>query len=352
MGTATRSSRWGWGGKRVSAERPGFIIALAIHPFVTVEIAVLRQRIQGLDAEQYAETIADRLPEADIRVAKTPTAEREALQSATIATGLDIDPEALEEADNLELFACVFAGTEHLPMDALADQGVTVTNASGVHAPNIAEHVLGGILMFARDFLTAWRRKERREWRAFETRELQGSTVSVFGLGAIGTAILERLEPFGVHTIGLRYSPEKGGPADEIAGLDEEDRYDALARSDYVVIATPLTEETEGMIDASALQTIPAHGVLLNIARGKIVDTDALVHELQRNALRGAVLDVTDPEPLPPDHELWRMENVFLTPHSAGFTPKYWDRRADILAENVRRARESGDFEDLRNQVR
>jgi len=318
---------------------------------VTVEIAVLRQRIQGLDAEAYAAEIEARLPEADVRVAQTPQEEREALETATIATGLDIDREMLEDAANLELFACVFAGTEHLPMEALAEHGVTVTNASGVHAPNIAEHVLGGILMFARDFPTAWRRKERREWRAFETHELQGSTVTVVGLGAIGNAVLERLEPFGVDTIGLRYSPEKGGPADEIGGLSDTDCYDAFARSDYVVIATPLTEGTEGLIDAEALQTMPADSVLVNIARGKVVETDALVHELQRNALRGAVLDVTDPEPLPADHELWKLDNVFLTPHSAGFTPKYWERRADILAENVDRAEQSGSFQDLENQV-
>lgn len=319
---------------------------------MTEEIAVLRQRIQGLDAEQYAKTIEERLPEATVRVAKTPQDERQALRTATVASGLDVDPEVLADAESLELFACVFAGTEHLPLGALEEHGVAVTNASGVHAPNIAEHVLGGILMFARDFPTAWRRKERREWRAFETSELKGSTVSVLGLGAIGEAVLERLEPFEVDTIGLRHSPEKGGPADEIGGLDDEAVYDALSRSDYVVVATPLTGRTEEMIDAEALQTIPAHGVLVNIARGKIVETDALVHELQRNALRGAVLDVTDPEPLPADHVLWGMDNVFLTPHSAGFTPKYWERRADILAENVRRARETGAFEELTNQIR
>lgn len=324
---------------------------LPIPPGVTVEIAVLRQRIQGLDEADYAAEIRNRLPEAEVRVARTPQAEREALESATVATGLDLDPADLEDARNLELFACVFAGTDHLPTDALSEHGVAVTNASGVHGPNIAEHVLGGILSFARGFPTAWRRKERREWRAYETPELKGSTVTVLGLGAIGTGVIERLEPFGVHTIGLRYSPEKGGPADEIGGLGEADLYDALSRSEYVVIATPLTEATEGLIDGEALQTMPPEAVLINIARGPIVETDALVHELQRNALRGAVLDVTDPEPLPPDHVLWNLDNVLLTPHSAGFTPAYWERRAEILAENVRQAEETGAFENLRNQV-
>jgi phosphoglycerate dehydrogenase-like enzyme len=318
---------------------------------VTVEIAVLRQQLQGLDAESYADVLSERLPDTEIKVARTPTEDETVLTSAQIATGPDIDETALEEASNLELFACIYSGTEHLPLDALADRGIAVTNGSGVHGPNIAEYVLGGILAFARGFPTAWRRKERREWRAFQTRELKGSTVTVVGMGAIGQAVLERLEPFGVHSIGLRNTPDKGGPADEIGGLDERSRYDAFARSDYVVIATPLTDRTAGLIDGDALSTMPSNAVVVNIARGKIIKTDPLVHSLQRNGIRGAVLDVTDPEPLPRDHVLWDMDNVILTPHNAGFTPNYWERRADILVENVEQARDQGDFENLHNQI-
>lgn len=317
---------------------------------MTVDIAVLRQQLQGLDAHSYADVLAARLPEATIEVANTPAAEAELIASSQIVTGPDIDAAHLDSASDLELFACIYSGTEHLPLDALADHGVAVTNGSGVHGPNIAEYVLGGILAFARGFPTAWRQKDGREWRAFETRELQGSTVTVLGMGAIGQAVLERLEPFGVHTIGLRYTPEKGGPADEIGGLDERSRHEAFARSDYVVLATPLTDMTEGLIDTEALTTLPADAVILNVARGRIVETDALVHSLQRNEIRGAVLDVTDPEPLPREHVLWDLDNVLLTPHTAGYTPKYWERRADILVENVGRARERGEFDNLRNQ--
>lgn len=318
---------------------------------MAADIAVLRQKLHGLGADSYVERLRERLPDSSIALATTPAEERDFLTEARVATGAFLDPSLLDDAANLELFACVYAGTEHLPLDELEANGVAVTNASGVHGPNIAEHVIGAMLAFARRFPTAWRRKERREWRSFQTRELQGSTVSIVGLGAIGRAIADRLTPFGVHTIGVRYSPEKGGPTDEVLGLDPEDVHDALSRSEYVVLATPLTAETEGLIDAEALRTMPGDAVLINVGRGPIVETDSLVSALQTSAIRGAALDVTDPEPLPTDHDLWSFDNVFITPHNAGYTPRYWDRRADILARNLATAAETGEFDDLENQV-
>lgn len=318
---------------------------------MTLEIAVLPFKLQRLGPTEYASVLEDRLPDASIRIAGTPEQERTIIETAEIATGTGIDQSTLESASALDLFAGIYSGTEHLPLAELADRGIAVTNGAGVHGPNIAEYVVGGLLAFARGFPRAWGQQQRREYRAFETRELQGSTVTVIGLGAIGTAVLERLEPFGVETIGLRYSPEKGGPAEEIAGFDRPGLHEALSRSEYVVVATPLTDETRGLIDESAFAAMPATAVLVNVARGPIVDTDALLKALQRNGIGGAVLDVTDPEPLPPDHELWRLDNVLLTPHHAGFTPQYFQRRAEVLAKNVDSYRETGSFDDLENQV-
>jgi phosphoglycerate dehydrogenase-like enzyme len=316
------------------------------------DVAVLRGNVHGLPIEQYADALRERLPEKEIALARTPPEERDLLAQAPIATGLRLPASALADAPNLRLFACVFAGTGHLPMDDLASHDVAVTNAAGVHGPNIGEHVLGAILSFVRGFHLAWRRKERREWRSFQAHELEGSTVSVFGLGALGEAIVDRLEPFGVETLGVRYTPEKGGPTDEVHGLeDDEAVYDVLARSDYVVVAAPLTDVTRGLIDEEAFRTMKPSAVLVNVGRGPIVETDALLSALRGNAIRGAALDVTDPEPLPEDHPLWGYDNVLITPHNAGHTPKYWERRADILAENVRRVDETGAYENLRNQV-
>jgi phosphoglycerate dehydrogenase-like enzyme len=174
--------------------------------------------------------------------------------------------------------------------------------------------------------------------------------VTVVGLGAIGQAIVERLAGFGVETLGVRYSPEKGGPTDEVLGFEE--LHDALARTEYLALACPLTEETRGLIDTAAFETVPSEAVLINVARGPVVETDALVAALRSNAIRGAALDVTDPEPLPRDHPLWTFENALITPHSAGHTPQYYDRLADIVATNLERVAESGEYEGLENQVR
>lgn len=312
------------------------------------DIVVLRQKVHGMGAEEYATCLRERLPDHDIVRARTPTEERDLLAKTEVATGFTLEPSAV--SDRLSYFACVFAGTGHLPLEELADQDVTVTNASGVHKVNIGEQVLAYLLTFARNLHEGLRRGATPEWRSYQTRELQGSTVTVVGLGALGEGIVERLEAFDVHTIGIRHSPSRGGPTDEVFGY-EDDVHDAFARSEYLVVAAPLTDITSGLVDAEVFRTLPADAVLINVGRGPIVDTEALIDAIQTNAIRGAALDVTDPEPLPHDHPLWDFENVIVTPHNAGHTPAYWARMADIVAENVRTAAESSSYDGLRNQV-
>ena len=318
----------------------------------TPDVVVLRRDVHGMPVADYVDAIRERLPDREVVHARTPREERERFVEAPVVTGVRPPDGLIEEATDLELFACVYAGVDHLPVAELDRRGVAVTNASGVHGPNAAESVLGHLLTFARGHHTAWRRQERNEYRHYQAGELEGSTVTVVGMGAIGEAILDRLEPFEVDTIGVRYTPEKGGPADEVVGLDADAFHDALARTDYLVLACPLTDETRGLVDAAAFETLSPDAVVVNVARGPVVDTDALVDQIQRNGLRGAALDVTDPEPLPPDHELWTFENVLLTPHVAGQTPAYYERVADVLAENVRRLAEDGEDAELVNRVR
>ncbi|MCU4751512.1 D-2-hydroxyacid dehydrogenase [Halobacteria archaeon AArc-curdl1] len=315
------------------------------------DVVVLREGTEGLPTKPYADLLAERLPEYEVRHAPTPRAERELVERAPVVTGVRMDEALLERAENLELFACSFAGTDHLPMDAFRDRGVIVTNAGGIHAPGIAEQALGNILVFARRLHEGWRRKGNREWRHFQSFELTGSTVTVVGLGSIGTELVARLEGFSVETIGVRYSPEKGGSTDEVIGFDEDAIHDALARTDYLVIACPLTDTTRGLIGADEFATLPPDAVVVNTARGPIIDTDALVSAIQYNEIRGAALDVTDPEPLPVDHPLWGFENVLITPHTGGHTPKHWDRLADIVARNVETLEETGSGDGLENVV-
>jgi phosphoglycerate dehydrogenase-like enzyme len=313
------------------------------------DVVVLRQKVHGMSPESYGAKLRDRLPAHEVAVATTPAEERDLLSRARVATGIRFDPAWLEVAENLDLFACAYAGTGHLDIEALEAAGVAVTNAAGVHGPNISEYVVGALIAHERRFRRARAQQARAHWEAYPVGELDGSTAAVVGLGAIGTSLVDRLDPFGVETIGVRYTPAKGGPTDEVVGFDEV--HSALARADYVILACPLTETTRGLIDADALSSMRADALLVNVARGPVVDTDALVEALRKTDVRGATLDVTDPEPLPADHPLWSFENVQITPHNAGNTPKYYDRLADILAENCRRMAETGGTEGLENQV-
>ncbi len=274
------------------------------------DVVVLRQNIHGIPPDDYVQALEARLPGREVAYAATPETERDLLPGATV---------------------------------------VAVTNASGVHAPNVSEYALGAVLTFARGFLESRRRQKRREWRSHQVHELAGSTVAVVGMGAIGQSVVDRLDAFDVHTVGVRYTPEKGGPTDEVYGYD--DVSEAVGDAASVVLACPLTDATEHLVDAEVFLTMPPASVLVNVARGGVVDTRALVDALRANSVRGAALDVTDPEPLPEDHPLWGFENVLVTPHNAGHTPEYFERLADIVADAVHAADESGEWEDLPNQV-
>ncbi|QAU11619.1 D-2-hydroxyacid dehydrogenase [Halorubrum sp. BOL3-1] len=316
----------------------------------TIDIAVLDHDAHGIPAADYAEILDRRLSDREVRLAATPDEHDRYLREATVVAGKRVDADEVATAENLRLFACNSAGVDHLPLDALAERGVAVTNASGVHGPNVAEHVLGWVLTFARRLDEGRRRQRRREWRRFQSfTELAGSTVTVVGLGAIGETVVERFGGFDVDTVGVRHTVSKGGPTDEVIGYG--DLADALPGTDVLVLVCPLTETTAGLIGEAELDALPTDAIVVNVARGGVIDTPALVDALRSNELHGAALDVTDPEPLPSDHDLWGFENVFLTPHVAGHTPRYWERRADILVENLEWVAETGAYEGLRNQV-
>jgi phosphoglycerate dehydrogenase-like enzyme len=317
------------------------------------DVLVLRRGAHGMSTETYAEELRERLPDHEVVRARTPAEERELVARAPVATGHGLDDGLVERAAELRMFACAAAGYDHLPLDELEERDVVVTNASGVHGPNIAEQVIGSILLFSRNLHEGVRRNERSEWRHYQAHptELGDSTVTVAGLGAIGQAVVERLRPFGPRVLGVRYTPEKGGPTDEVFGFDEASFHEPLAETDYLVLACPLTETTRGLVDGAALDTLSPESVVVNVGRGPIVETDALLDALRDNGIRGAALDVTDPEPLPADHELWGMGNVVVTPHNSGHTSQYYARLAEIVAGNVARV-ETGALDDVENRVR
>jgi phosphoglycerate dehydrogenase-like enzyme len=224
------------------------------------------------------------------------------------------------------------AGIDDWLAEGIVDGTRVWTAAKGVHAGPIAEYVVGAILLFARRFPEVL---ALRRWQRVEPLQLRGTTVGVVGAGSIGEQILRMLQPFGARTVALTRSGRQVPGADESVGLPGLD--DLLRGSDYLVLAAPETEKTRCLLDARRLALMQPGAVVVNVGRGSIVDTDALVDALRSGALRGAALDVTDPEPLPDGHPLWRMENVLISSHTAATAELSAPTFAARVRDNVTR---------------
>lgn len=291
--------------------------------------------VMARGTEPMAAAIRDRIDDVDLRVATDEEAALEHAPDAEVVVAHRLSDELLEAATGLRWVHSLTAGLDHLDLDVLGARGLTLTNNSGIHAQPIGEHVLGALLHFERGFDRAVAQQHRGEWDRFGATELADRTVAVIGVGAIGTRVVELCDAVGADTVGVKRDPSDA--PDALADCVTPDRlHDALDRADCAVLACPLTDETRGLVDAGALDAL-GEGVLVNIARGEVIDEEALVEALDAGELRGAALDVFAEEPLPEDSPLWGFENVLVTPHVAGTTPHYWERAADQFAENYRR---------------
>jgi len=212
--------------------------------------------------------------------------------------------------------------------------GVTVTNAGDAYAPTVAEHAVAMLLALVRRIPEAVRNAEHGTWDQTNARSigtLHGATVTILGFGNIGREIATRLRAFGARVVAVTRGGHADALADETAAGTQLN--DVLARSDVLVVAIPLNATTRRLVDASVLAALPKRAIVVNIARGAIVDHDALRDALSNGALGGAALDVTEPEPLPPSDPLWTMPNVLVTPHVAGYGGEVAPRRVMALLQ-------------------
>jgi D-2-hydroxyacid dehydrogenase (NADP+) len=230
------------------------------------------------------------------------------------------------------------------------ERDFVLTNTSGIHAIPISEQIIGTLLMFARGLHRAVRAQARQQWwraQPAELFELAGKTMLLVGVGAIGARTAMLASVLGMHVEGIRRDPAQGVEA--VAAMYGPDRLrERLAHADAVVLTVPLSRATRGLIGAAELRAMKPTAYLVNIGRGGTVDEPALVRALSEQWIAGAALDVFAEEPLPESSPLWAMENVIITGHYAGSTPKYNQRAIAIFLDNLRRYR-SG--EPLRNVV-
>ena len=275
-------------------------------------------------------------------------AAREAVRGAEVYVGFGVPADLFEAATappegRLRWAHSASAGIGGSLHAAMRASEVVLTNSAGMYAEPMADTVLAMMLHFARGLDLAARAQAERRWDkapfdAADTpvRELAECTLGIVGLGGIGRAVARRGVALGMRVIGTRRM-RSGGPegVEVLSGADALDR--VLPRADFLVLAVPQTEETRALIGARELAMLPAGAVVVNVARGGVVDEEALVAALRSGALRGAGLDVFAREPLPENSPLWTLPNVVVTPHVSGASHLFWRRQTDLITENLRR---------------
>ncbi|MGE0544946.1 MAG: D-2-hydroxyacid dehydrogenase [Dehalococcoidia bacterium] len=243
--------------------------------------------------------------------------------------------EQLPNLTSMRWFHAFVAGLDHPVFREIAERGVTVTNSAGFNAVPIAQYVLAVMLRHAKN-IPAWEAAQReRAWRRVESDELTGRTVALIGTGSIGGEVARLAAAFGMHVIGMRRRAE---PIDGVRQLYPPDAlHHMLAQADYIVVAAPLTPETDGLLDAAAFAVMKPNAYLINVARGPIVVERALLDAIEQQRIAGAALDVFDREPLPPESPFWSMDNVIVTPHNSASSPRTLERGALMFVDNLRR---------------
>jgi len=265
------------------------------------------------------------------------------IADADIFAGWTLKPEQFARAAKLKWIHATAAGVDQLMYDEVRRSPVVITNSSSVLTLPMAEHTLGLVLALARRIPSAVRYQEKRHWAQQEIwdetphpRELSGSTLVVVGYGAIGREVGRRVHALGMKVIGVKRDPTRGGEhADRVVAVENLEQ--VLGEGDFVVLATPVTPATQRLFGQKQFAAMKPSAYFINIARGILVDTDALVAALEGRVIAGAAIDVAEREPLVPESPLWTAPNLLITPHLAAVSEPLWQRHAALLFENLDR---------------
>ncbi len=319
------------------------------------------QPINVVVAIDYADEIIDRLRDVSPRLnieRHFPNVPDRVWGTVEVACTLGLDLPTPDKAPNLKWIQLNSAGMEHVKDAPLVTEGeVAVTSVSGIHATPMAEYTIGMMLAWEFKLPTMIRDQDAVRWRDqqhtfYAPRHLRGQTVGIVGYGSIGREIARLADAMGMRVLAIKRDAKD--PTDSGKVYRDKDTGDpegniperlyppealaTMARDcDYLVLLTPLTDATHHMVNKDIFNAMRDTAVLVNIARGKVVDEDALIDALTKKKIAGAILDVFETEPLPQHNPLWAMDNVIISPHVAGNSDRYHERAAAVFAENLQR---------------
>ena len=288
---------------------------------------------------------------------REPSAESmDAMRGAEVYFGFGVPKPLFLAGEQLRWVHSAAAGVGNALYPEMVASGVLLTNSAGVHAVPIAEYVVAGILHFFRGLDVAAEQQHRSRWdKKFfvsddsPVREVAGARTLIVGAGGIGSQVALRMQALGATCVGVRRHPERGVPPGFARVVGPQQLDSELSQADVLVLAAPLTHESKGFMTAARLRLLRKGAILVNVARGALVDEDALAEALRGGHLRGAVLDVFREEPLASDSPLWALRSALLTPHISPVSPgRFWPRALDLFCDNWHRYDRG---EQLRNLV-
>ncbi len=301
--------------------------------------------------EHYRDRLRAAFPDVDIDLVEHHSKVGPYIADADVLMtfGAHMADDVLADAEKLRWVQALGTGVDGIVDSPSLRDDVIVTNLHGLHGPAVSELVLAFMLVLARDLRRSFANQAQAQWQRFPVALLKGKTVAILGVGTIAEELAPKCAALGMHVVGISSATrdvagfERMWPRDQLA--------EAVAGVDYLVLLTPYTAETRGIVNAEVLAAMMPSSFLINVARGGIVDEPALIGALREGGIAGAALDVFAEEPLPIDHPFWMMENVLITPHTGGFHTGYADDALPIVEENLRRFL-AGDVANLINVVR
>lgn len=286
------------------------------------------------------ERLQRQFPDLDFIFAPTAEELLPALSTADVLFGGHPKAAHIHAGPHLKWFQSYSAGINRFPLEEMKSRSIVLTSASGAHAIQISENILAMMFAFAIAIPDYVRWQQAHEWRSrgydAPKFEIDGSTLLIAGLGGIGAGLALKAKGLGMRVLGVRnrpLPPPQG--VDEI--IPRELLPDGLKRADHVALCLPLTEETTGFLGEQELRAMKPTAYVYNVGRGQSIEREALLTALREGWIAGAGLDVTDPEPLPPDDPLWSFPNVILTQHTSGSSPQLDRRVTNIFVDNLRR---------------
>ncbi|HEX5472794.1 MAG TPA: D-2-hydroxyacid dehydrogenase [Lacipirellulaceae bacterium] len=300
-------------------DRQRIVLCYPVEARHVAQIAAVVPKAEVIDAGQ--EHVAAELPDADIFCGhpKVP-----------------VSWDEVGRRNRLRWIQSSAAGLDHVLVPSVVESDIIVTSASGVLANQVADHTIALLAGLLRSLPTFFRAQQKREFIRRPTRDLHRSRIGIIGLGRNGRRLAEVLSAFRTSIVATDWFPVN--KPDHVAKLLPADAVDnILPVIDILILAAPLTEHTRGMIDARRMAMLPQGALLINVARGPLVDTDDLIEALESGHLGGAGIDVVDPEPLPPESRLWDLPNVIITPHVGGQSATRADDMTNFFCENLRR---------------